>query len=92
MQVRCGVGTSLFVAVFFGAWLVSRGCGKNQELISSNSRKHFFYFLFLVKMGGKKKWAKGKVREKINNLVVLDAKAHGAIVKEVPKVCIHYFV
>ena len=25
-------------------------------------------------MGGKKKWAKGRVREKINNLVVLDQK------------------
>ena len=36
-------------------------------------------------MAGKKKWAKGKVREKINNLVVLDQKLHDKIMKEVPK-------
>ena len=37
-------------------------------------------------MGGKKKWAKGRVREKINNLVVLDQKLHDRLFKEIPKV------
>ena len=36
-------------------------------------------------MGGKKKWAKGRVREKINNLVVLDQKLHDRLFKEIPK-------
>lgn len=36
-------------------------------------------------MGGAKKWSKGKVREKINNLVLFDKKTAQRMSKEVPK-------
>ena len=62
---------------------------KNQEFITLHPFRPFSFFLKqLVKMAGKKKWAKGKVREKINNLVVLDQKLHDRLYKEVPKVCL----
>jgi ribosomal protein S25 len=37
-------------------------------------------------MAGKKKWAKGRVREKITNLVVLDPKTAEKVLKDIPKV------
>jgi len=43
-------------------------------------------------MAGKKKWAKGRVREKIQNLVVLDQKLHDRVFKEIPKVCSRFVV
>jgi hypothetical protein len=36
--------------------------------------------------GGKKKWSKGRVREKIAAAVVFDKKTHDRLLKEVPKV------
>merc|ERR1712039_738613 len=36
------------------------------------------------KKGGKKKWSKGKVKDKLNNKVFLDEATHKAIHKDVP--------
>ncbi|XP_041487860.1 40S ribosomal protein S25-like [Microtus oregoni] len=36
------------------------------------------------KSGGKKKWSKGKVRDKLNNLVLFDKATYDKLCKEVP--------
>merc|ERR1711916_33570 len=51
----------------------------------SNSKKNLKDFLAMSKSGAsakKKKWSKGKVREKLNNMVVFDQATYDRMMKE----------
>merc|ERR1712232_1130634 len=56
----------------------------NQQWVKKKTKEAIAKAASASKKGGKKKWSKGKVKDKLNNKIFLDEETHKALQKDVP--------
>merc|ERR1711874_762216 len=60
------------------------GMGKQPTMGQKKTKEAIAKAAAASKKGGKKKWSRGKVKDKLNNKVFIDAETHAALQKDVP--------